>query len=319
MHKETGAKGPAILTAPVESRRELPPLPAGRREPLVGPIPPAVPFPDNIQEEEAVPLSDMIRDKITTYSRYSWSEPRCQVKRFDRRPWSAICYLETTYPGDNVVRATGFLISASVVATAAHALAYPLMGQALSVRVIPARDGSAAPHDEQTVTDRQRWAYAPGWNPGIARNNNRFDYGVIWLPYAFPNTGYLEFAAITDDKIGEYEATNNCTWPQPCQLDQPYEGRCKWFVAGYPKEMAATMWCQSGRLLQYRNLAQTLTYSMLTSDGQSGGPVLGFFGDPAQPYVIGIHTSRNGPGIARRIDAPLYREMRGWLAEAGVA
>lgn len=198
-------------------------------------------------------------------------------------------------------------------------LAYPHYGRAQSVYVAPARNSSSLPFDAQLIDKPAQWRYATGWNPNSDRNDNKYDYGMIWLNNSFSNTGWFRFLSLTNQTIASYEGSQ-CSWPNPSDAGAPdVRGDCRWFVVGYPQEHPGTMWYETGTV-QNRNLAYTLRYRMRTTEGESGGPVFGFSGQQdAVPVVIGIHTSWDGEGIARRIEAELEADLRAWASESAVA
>lgn len=177
-----------------------------------------------------------------------------------------ICSLIITTRTLRTVRGTGWLAGPRTVVTAAHNLYFHReQGFAASIRVIPGRNGLAAPFDSFTVGGSSL-VITNGWQ---ARQEVESDYGAIRIPssYSTSSIGFFGFKVVTDNELSNSLAN----------------------ISGYPVDVVpfGTQWWHGRRILDGPG-ASTFRYNIDTSPGDSGAPVWIKEGDAR--YVVGIHN-----------------------------
>ena len=177
-------------------------------------------------------------------------------------PYSAICYLETTFPDGTVMRSTGFMIYKDLVLTSAHSVYFHIYGGgAKSVKVVPAKNGKTdEPWGHAMVTSIRldaKWVDSmdPSEDWSLLRLDSNIGDKVGWIGIAF-SYDYSYFAN------GESVT-----------------------LTGYPlaTERGYRQYTMRAPVVQANALH--LIYEVDTEKGQSGAPVMD---DPG--YAIAINS-----------------------------
>lgn len=214
---------------------------------------------DTSSEEDAVTTFSTANSLLNLRSVIG-SDGRTVVSNTRQFPYSAICYLEIHF-GTTTMRGTGFFIDDNVVATAGHCIYDDELGFATSITVKPGRDGLLSIPYGLAVS--KTLAVSTQWHESCDKN---YDWGafsirsgIIGNPGIFSLTTISDNTTISNAKISGYPATINgsTTYKQ-------YE--------------------MSGSVSTFT--AYKLSYTIDTSGGQSGAPILN-----SNNVVIGIHTS----------------------------
>jgi Trypsin len=253
-------------------------------------------------------------------------------------PFKWICFLETDFGAELttdgtvtgkriIVKGTGTLISPRHILTAGHVLLSrgpmkkDIFGQpvvqlysALSVTVIPGRDGGKVPPLEPqgriSVVDSRLMRTSQQWRSSNAGSYGS-DFGLITLATPLPRT----YGFWTNDQIrtlatpalqgklatsSGYRAAQYCTPPDPVDAVR----------------------CADPGTVQYRmrgNIThvdpENIETDMTSEHGDSGGPVWLQLGT-SPPVMVGIQSTRayRGPAVAVRIRAGILSELRSWMA-----
>lgn len=185
-----------------------------------------------------------------------------------KSPYSAICYIETTYPDGSVGLGTAFMIYKNLALTAGHCVKDDEAGGVTtSIKVYPAKNGSSNPYGYTYVSEITIDA---NWLNG---ENPDEDWALLKLSSDIGNsTGWLGIAY--SDDYSYFANGERVT------------------VIGYPKPQLRDYRQYTMRDRVIRASAMRLVYAVDTEKGQSGSPV---FDDPG--YAIGIHvrwTTING-------------------------
>lgn len=221
----------------------------------------------------------------------------------DSSPWSTICQLDVEFPFGSD-RGTGWMIGSAAVATAGHCVfSHGLGGWAKRIRVRLPRGGdvSGSPAHRARAWDTTRaWVEHPDPISSI-----RHDYGVVWLRAEDAVAGVRELREEGGDEHDEA--------PDADELRaQPV------FVAGYPSPPPSHL-PGFGKLVYHGQPPRSVTdttvaYTIDTSPGQSGAPVLRWDGSRHRP--VGIHLEqRGGRNFALRLVPPVRRLLRRWASE----
>ncbi len=230
-------------------------------------------------------------------------------------PWRHTCALRiTASDGVTLLLGTGWLIAPRVVITAAHCLfvrpkptsAKHFSGRVSAVEVIPALAGTTRPYGSSRAT---RFDVPKEWSASLAPptdNDADFDYGAIFLDGSgFPGAGSFSFGVVPEEILAG-QALDIPGYPY--HVDGQTDGGT--VLNHYPRNGHDSIAVND---LPVDRDGKQLYYSIDTSGGQSGAPVLLDVGGKAT--VIGIHTTgyrSAGINSARRIDEQLFACLRSW-------
>jgi hypothetical protein len=257
-----------------------------------------------------------------------------------KHPFKWICFLEIDFgpeitPAGVVTgkrkfgRATGTLISPRHVLTAGHALLSrepdrrDVLGQpvvqlasALSVTVIPGRDGGKVPAIEpqrrisagsNPLRTSQQWRSSNASSPG-------FDFGLITLDkplppdYGFWTSNNGQIGALAMPALqGKFAHTSG----YPAQFCPPPDPR---FTAHCTDMTRGTVQFQmSGTITNVDR--DRIENELKIQHGHSGSPVWLFQGRESRPVLVGIASTRREPGPAEavRIRDSVLTELRSWM------
>ena len=254
-------------------------------------------------------------------------------------PFKWICSLLVDFgpePGPIVTgnrigaRGTGTLISGRHVLTAGHALLSQgpekkdILGNpldstlpALSVTVIPGRDGGKVPAVEpQGRVSATKTRVSPAWKQSNA-TNRAFDYGLITLDqplpasYGFWSSGKSRILPAADSVL-KGQAAHCSGYPAFCPPPNP----------------AGTVPCDrttrgSVQFLMSGNVTDTspelMETQMKIAEGHSGSPTW-LLASTGAMNLVGIASASRAqaPEIAVRIRSSMLQKLRGWMLEDGV-
>lgn len=198
---------------------------------------------------------------ISTRAIVGGSDERTIIQNTSVFPYSSICNLEITYPNGKGY-GTGFMIYKNLLLTAGHC-AYDTKygGQAVSIKVIPGKNGDSEPFGYTWVTNitcDARW---------FNSQNPDEDWSLLKLSSDIGNNTGWQGIAYSDDY--SYFANGQSVR-----------------VTGYPKPQNRGFRQYTMRAPVIQANAMHLIYAVDTEGGQSGAPVID---DPG--YAIGIHTN----------------------------
>lgn len=197
-------------------------------------------------------------------------------------PYSSILLLQVLF-GNKLYRVTGFLVKQDRIVTAAHCIYDPR-------------------------TNRFADSVTVRWHP-----NNQTSYRSIACTGGCCASEYLNNVKTSNDWAILKLSTPIRLNAIPCVdiATIPQIDLCEAAVAGYPMEVKgnvnanATLWGATGVVHRIPS-KNVLTYTISTSSGQSGAPVIVQY---QQNYcAVGIHAASDSDGNkARAIDAQLYQ------------
>ena len=231
------------------------------------------------------------------------------------KPWSAICYLRSSFVGENekgVTHGTGFLISDTTVITAAHNLCkLSDEGTTKPQKITITLAGNAS---EAIAT---RFDYDPRYpeflellqkNNKLIKSNQLTEKEVQDIKnkfHAFEDPGYYDYGAIFLDKPLEPKPdfffklrgadTRDPLWDRPM------------VCAGYPGDHAYQLYCAEGAAHPdavgrfMGNQSFLVVHNVFASGGQSGGPLY-VVDDHGEYVALGIFVRSNeGEKVGGRV------------------
>ena len=211
-------------------------------------------------------------------------DDRIQISASDV-PFRHICYLEYVTADGSRMRGSGWLVGPTTVITAGHCVWDREHGNDFvrSMQVFPARNGNSIPASATAIDFQTVAAWA---NNG----NTAYDYGAVYLDRPLGDDfGFFSFAEFPDDDLQKMIVN----------------------IVGYPGEVnPPLMYGQANRLDDVR--AHELVYTIDTTPGQSGCPVICFEG--ADKFtVVGIHNEGGSEGnFATRITSDVFDNIKKW-------
>ncbi|CAN1527322.1 COG3591 V8-like Glu-specific endopeptidase [Caulobacteraceae bacterium] len=208
-------------------------------------------------------------------------EDRIRIEQTVRPPYSAIAHLTISYANGRTAVGTAWFTGYRSLATAAHNVRHRDHGEAVSILVAPGFDGVRYPFGLHPAA---AWHWPESWEKrGFEAED---DYGVILLA---PENGIGQ-------KVGAFGFG---TLP-----DSNLQGLAV-NLAGYPADYQFVgMYYHGERLVRFDKTK--ISYTIDTSEGMSGSPVYGIYGDHDR-VAIGIHTTgADAENSGRRIDATVY-------------
>lgn len=207
-------------------------------------------------------------------------------------PYSGICMLNLKSPKGASFVGTGWLVSPRVVITAGHCVFDTWDGEGLGEVLEVTADFGREGNKTQVKVKASGFTFPKGkWDPENASSTRQFDFAAIQLersvdtsvfaPLSFGNTGEIDLRGFQVNIAG---------YPTPSEESRtrPYR-----------------MYFQDGVIA--KSEPQKVGYSIDTSGGQSGAPIV-FFQD-GKSVVLGIHNSGRAAiemNFGARINRPVY-------------
>lgn len=218
------------------------------------------------------------------------SDGREMVDDYNDTPYTAICYIVTTWPNGGKTVGTGWMFNEYCLMTAAHCVYNSEYGGAsVSSKVYPAKNGLNNPYG---------YAYSTGFTVNSWWTDSEatyYDYAVVRLNSNIgEQCGYFNYAC-AGGSIGDTITVTG------------YPGD-KYITNNVVDESQIYQWTMSGRL----NVVTTrgLSYMIDTYSGQIGSPVY----IAGTNIAIGIHTGSNSTIENRgtRISENIYQLMQSY-------
>ncbi len=205
-----------------------------------------------------------------------------QIVPKDQFPYSSIILLQVMF-GQKLYRATGFLVKPDRIVTAAHCIYDPQTSRFADS--VTARWYSSAQNNYQFTACTGSCCA----DEYLIDKQTANDWAILKLSAQIP-LPLLSYADIsTVPNINLHEAV----------------------IAGYPTQAQGSttsdIWAATGLIRQIPS-SNLLTYTISTSSGQSGAPVI--INHNQNYCAIGIHaSSKSDQNQARAIDAQLYQKI----------
>lgn len=232
-------------------------------------------------------------------------ENRTRQRQTNQPPFRMICSIEIAFGDETPVpAATGWLVGRRTVVTAGHVLWWD---QKVSrVRVIPGRDGA---NPNQPGFESTSFHLHPQWT-GSTGQRPENDIAAIRLPVPIgEQIGWFGVAAIDQSQLDNHRIN----------------------IAGYPRSVTnvavdpcTELWFEVSTIAMVE--AERLFYTLDTSPGQSGAPVMlwpNMLAANGPPMVVGVHArgfdGRGQFNSATRIDAGKLGLLGAWVASDNAA
>lgn len=228
------------------------------------------------------PSPQILENKYESFSPNSAidTEDREKVTDADNMPFSAICYIDITFPNGETYPATAFMISGDVAMTAAHCLYDPLLGGwATSVRVIPGKSGYGFFNNPFGDANAEEIVVSTQWQQNVPNSSEipislrDYDWGFIRLDDSIGNdSGYL---GIKYDANFTNKTVTISGYPNPFPEGSNNKNYYQYETNGRIESMGD----------------HRITHKLDTSEGQSGSPIFYWDSTDQQWLVVGIHVS----------------------------
>lgn len=224
-------------------------------------------------------ISELDTVKEGRYGKVIGTDTRTEVVDTTTAPYKSIVLLIMKY-GNDLYRGTGFLIKDNVVLTAAHNL-YDLSLEkpADEVYIIGAPKDSA--HVRTYTRLKISLEYASGGSQG-----GRYDWGLIKMNKSMTDLGTINVSKAVDIPVSFLDDV---------------------LIAGYPgvaQEAPTTNMWEADGLVKYYSASEVMEYTISTSPGNSGSPVMVYYGGCRT--AIGIHVlGSSNYNYAKAIDDEL--------------
>jgi V8-like Glu-specific endopeptidase len=200
-------------------------------------------------------------------------DERIRIDNTDESPWRMHGHLEMIFPNKEPYIGSGTLISPYHVLTAGHCLYNSRVGGwAESIIFTPGQDGKRFPFGRAEVT---HLITVKGW---IEERSREWDFGILVLDRAIGNqTDWCGILSGSDNYLRDLSSINVTGYPGSVQ------------TKGYEERINGTqMWTMEG--VVEKVTAETFSYKLDTSGGQSGSGVWTKLENPYGYYCTGIHT-----------------------------
>lgn len=224
------------------------------------------------------------------------TDDRTVVDNTKRVPYKYIGKLEMKFSGSSVTRhnynATAFLVGKSIALTSAHCV-YELNATGTFGNIYPSLSSDNAP-DKNSIKYSIKKIHVPqqyktAVKNGDDKNQRKYDYALIELNNN-PGSKFGYFS------LGGYNTMYT--------LDNIMNEQI--VLVGYPENKGGKMYRQKGLLSGYTSGGYEFLYSMDTSDGQDGCPIIYPVGGGGY-YVVGINYQHGGDcNYARYITKNIY-------------
>ena len=210
-------------------------------------------------------------------------------------PYSAVCGLTIVNKQDKRYYGTGFVAGPRLILTAGHNVYYHDDGGFMKeIQVYPGLNGDRMQTVLPTAVSGQ-FGTVEGW---VNDASSLFDFGAIFLDKDIgQSTGTFSVSKFTTVDLQAMTIT----------------------LTGYPKDPptgsglandGTTQWRASGRITVE---SHRLLYSIDSSIGQSGSPLVAYFDDKNEYHAVGIHnTSFLSANAATRITDEVFAQILKW-------
>jgi V8-like Glu-specific endopeptidase len=206
----------------------------------------------------------------------------------DTFPYSAVVYIESTFPSGISYRGSGAVVGKNDVLTASHAVySLPDGGLADEIRVYPGRDDTSIPMGPYYGGQVNYFEVDQDGDGALSQQDSEDDLAIVGFDFSFgTQTGW--FGLDPDGPSGYYNAT------------------------GYPSiydDDAGARMTNSYGLATKADGFQVFNYDTIeTNPGNSGGPI--WYEDDSSPYIVGVSSTS---GWAADIGSH-YNSILDWIA-----
>lgn len=214
--------------------------------------------------------------------------PRYIGEENNEFPYSAMAYIEASFPDGTRVYGSGSLVGRNDILTSAHLVYDPAMGgQATSVNVTLGRDGSARPFGTVSGETLDYFEFNPRNAGFLSKSESQTDLAVVGLGESFGDTlGWLELAYFSPSET--YQVTG-------------YPGNYR--ESGQPRMMEG-----SGLVDRDSTYDVALLDNFEINAGSSGSPLWTMSGSSLQ--VMGVVSTKSWATLVEG----QYATLQSWIA-----
>ena len=264
-------------------------------------------FDDNRSVSERNVQKGLSQNDVQKRERYSGAnvgyivgdDDRNEITNTTRTPYRYIGQLVSTFKRKNNTTfnayTTAFLVGESIILTCAHGV-YRKDGTLISAYFYPAQNG----YDKRIYKYKCSTVHVPSnYKTAIANKDkiseDKYDYSVIQLTEsAGTKLGYFSLGGCNTSYNDSFIIGKSCT------------------LVGYPGEKDGRMYRQKGKIIKFNSQKYLMYYSMDSTNGQSGSPII-YPTSSGEYYVVGIHLGAEKPyNCARYITNNISELVKKW-------
>lgn len=215
------------------------------------------------------------------------TDGRTKVASTTIKPYSAIAYIEISWPDGKTSLGTAWMIGDNSAATAGHCVYSDIHGGwATNIRIWPGKHGYGFWNNPYGTSDSTRLVVSQAW---VNSASEEYDWGLIEFDKDIGvSTGILTYTYVSNLVIKNARVT----------------------ISGYPGEHRYEQYEMSGLIDDYSE--KKLYYKIDTSGGQSGSPILN-----SDNIAYGIHcySEEDGYNSGTRITHEVYNWFNTFISE----